>query len=377
MNGNVSEGAQNVLKSAEEGKKPSTRNSNIDVLKFIAAFFVMTGHMGYICGGQVPSVLYTQLQTLGVYILFSLSGALIVKSWCSDPHPIRYACKRFFRIFPPLIVFTLVMAFIVGPILSSLSFNEYFHSGFQIYLKNILLFPIYSLPGVFANVPYANVVNGSLWTIPVEVFMYCIIPIVIQIVGYKKESKKANGILMLFVVMVCVMDVYIRTLPERPSLVIWGTDWVQAMDIIPFYCIGMLFASPAFKKYLNTGIAVLGLALALCVTPSQIGYRIMLYVLIPYCCFSFAEAKPIFGIEMNFQHEISYGIYLYGFFVQQLVVHLFKNVLEINLTQNLYLLISVVLTCQLALLSEKYVEKPALRLSKKICGKLSQSQGKN
>ena len=343
------------------------RNGNIDLLRLLAAIFVMSGHMAYICGGQIPQIMGTHIHALGVYILFTLSGALIVKSWCSDPNPLRYLCKRVFRIFPPLIVFVLLMAYVVGPLLTSLSVNDYFHSGFEIYLRNILLYPIYGLPGVFGEVPYTGVVNGSLWTIPVEVAMYCIIPIVLTATCYRNDSKKINFFLLLIVVAACATSSVFMAMPDKPRLIFWGTDWIQALDIVPFYFIGMLFASPVLKKYLNLKIAIVALTAAFCLKPTAVLYRILLYILIPYCCFSFAEAKPFISHQKYMQHEISYGIYLYGFFFQQLTVHFFKNILGIELTQNLYLFISLILTCGFALLSEKFVERSMLQLSKKIC----------
>lgn len=172
--------------------------------------------------------------------------------------------------------------------------------------------------------------------------------------------------------MVCAAGSVFMAMPDRPRLIFWGTDWIQTLDIVPFYFIGMLFASPVLKKYLNLKIAIVAFAAAFCLKPTAILYRILLYILIPYCCFSFAESKPFISHQKCMQHEISYGIYLYGFFFQQLTVHFFKNILGVELTQNLYLLISSILTCGFALLSEKFVERPMLQLSKNICMKLKE-----
>lgn len=353
--------------------KVSTRNCNIDILRLIAAVFVMAGHMGHICGGHVPTLLWTPIHTLGVYILFSISGALITKSWWSDPNPVRYVLKRFFRIFPPLVVFTFLMVFVAGPILSSLSMAEYFqNAGTYVYLKNLLLSPVYALPGVFGNIPYAGVVNGSLWTIPVEVAMYCVIPPVVTITCYRKDSEHISLAFVAVVVLVCICDLMVKKMVSIPRVVVWGTDWVQALDVVPFYCIGMLFASPAMKRLLNLKIAVIVGVFALCLAPSLICNRVLLYIFIPYFCFSFAESKPIFQFKQDRRHEISYGIYLYGFFIQQLVVYLFMHFLAFDLPQNLILAISMAVTIGCALLSERYIEQPALLLMRKIVGRFGQ-----
>lgn len=110
----------------------------------------MAGHMAYIGGYTLPTLWGEGIQALGVKIFFLIGGFLIAKSWESDSNPVRYMTKRVFRIFPALIAFTLVAAYVIGPILSTLTINEYFQSPLvRNYLRNILLFPAYSLPGVF------------------------------------------------------------------------------------------------------------------------------------------------------------------------------------------------------------------------------------
>ena len=90
----------------EENSHYSSRNNNFNILRFIAAVFVIIGHMYYITG-SVPFVVYGQaVSTIGVKILFLLSGYFITISYLSDDRPrhlIRYAVKRVFRIFPALI----------------------------------------------------------------------------------------------------------------------------------------------------------------------------------------------------------------------------------------------------------------------------------
>lgn len=346
------------------------RNHNVDIIRIIAAMFVMAGHMAYISGGTVPTFLHVQIHAIGVYMLFSLGGALIVRSWCNDPNPFHYACKRFFRIFPPLIVFTVLMVFVAGPLLSTLPVKDYFlQPGTVLYLKNILLYPVYTLPGVLGDVPYTWVVNGALWTIPIEIAMYCVIPLVVTVSCFRKDSKHMNWILLLFAVTICGLDLWFSSLPERPRAVIWGTDWVQALDVVPFYFIGMLYASSTVKRFLNIKVALLAVAVAMCLSPTLVESHIILYFLIPYCCFSFAEAGTVFQLGFKKWHDISYGIYLYGFFVQQLTVHFSKNVLHQNLSQDVLFVFSALITILFALLSDKYIEQPVMRLCKRLCSK--------
>ena len=63
----------------------------------------------------------------GMFCYALAGGYLITKSWLSDPHPARYAVRRFFRLWPPLAVFVFLMVFVTGPILSSRGVWNYFH----------------------------------------------------------------------------------------------------------------------------------------------------------------------------------------------------------------------------------------------------------
>ena len=166
------------------------RDNNFNIIRFVAAIMVMAGHMAYIGGYTLPTLWGEGIQALGVKIFFLIGGFLIAKSWESDSNPVRYMTKRVFRIFPALIAFTLVAAYVIGPILSTLTINEYFQSPLvRNYLRNILLFPAYSLPGVFETNPYPNAVNGSLWTLPIEFAMYILVPIILILAGKKKEKR--------------------------------------------------------------------------------------------------------------------------------------------------------------------------------------------
>lgn len=67
-----------------------------------------------------------------------------------------------------------VTALVIGPIFTSLSIEEYFQSR-QVYkyLLNAVPYRIeFILSGVFVDLPFQNGVNGSLWTLPIELLCY-------------------------------------------------------------------------------------------------------------------------------------------------------------------------------------------------------------
>ena len=358
------------VKTGDQGKSAS-RDNNFAVLRLCAALMVISGHMGYIVGGSVPTLFGRSIQSLGVYILFLIGGYLITKSWMSDPHPLRYAIKRFMRIWPPLAVFVLFAAFVAGPILSTLPVKEYFsNAGFITYLRNLAFYIIYALPGVFTNLPYPNAVNGSLWTLPVEVLMYIVVPILLTVVRARKNTRLSKAALVVSCVLVCILDCCVYTYAPGLRLVVYGTDWISALHIIPFYLIGVVCTIPELRKYLNLQVALVLLFVCSCLNMSYVGMQIVLYFVMPYIVFSLAFApKPAFT-RLKGKAEISYGLYLYGFFVQQLVVAVAQKFgYQIGFMPAF--VISCVLTAVAAYASYYFVERPALALSRKILKKIS------
>jgi len=111
---------------------------------------------------------------IGVSGFFVLSGFLIYQSVLNTTTIGVFIKKRFWRIFPGLIVVVLLCSLILGPLVSSLSFRAYFTSTqtYDYLLRNILLIPSDNiLPGVFQH-NFVPVINGSLWTLRYEVLCY-------------------------------------------------------------------------------------------------------------------------------------------------------------------------------------------------------------
>lgn len=351
-------------------QRSADRENNFTVLRLIAALMVISGHMGYIVGSSIPTLFGRQIQSLGVYIFFLIGGYLITTSWMSDPHPLRYAVKRFMRIWPPLAAFVLVAAFVVGPLLSNLSIRDYFlDGGYKAYLKNLALNVSYSLPGVFSDLPYPNAVNGYLWTLPVEAFMYLCVPILLTVVRTKSNSRLSKILLIASCILVCTLDCCVYVYAPGLRLVIYGTDWISALHIIPFYLIGVVWTLPELRKYLNLQVAVVVLFACSCLNMSYVSMQVVLYCAMPYIVFSFAfTPRPAFA-KLQGKAEISYGLYLYGFFVQQVVVDVAQRC-GYAISYTPALIISCVLTIAVAYLSYYLVERPALALSKKMLRKL-------
>ena len=109
---------------------------------------------------------------------FAMSGYQISDSWRHEPSWWRFCAKRILRLWPPLLFVLLVTALIIGPLVSTLKLAEYLSArGTWSYIvHNAGLYTLqHRLPGVFDNNPWPWSVNGSIWTLPMELTGYLLV----------------------------------------------------------------------------------------------------------------------------------------------------------------------------------------------------------
>ena len=158
----------------------TVRPNSFDLLRLLAALAVVGGHACELSGhvSADPLARFTGvggLGSLGVSVFFAISGFLVVCSFARRPNVASFAAARALRLLPALAVVVLVSALLIGPLVTRAPLSAYFTAP-QTWLypiRNILILPVtYHLPGVFAANPYPDAVNGSLWTLRVEVGFY-------------------------------------------------------------------------------------------------------------------------------------------------------------------------------------------------------------
>jgi peptidoglycan/LPS O-acetylase OafA/YrhL len=331
------------------------RNS-LDLLRLAAATMVLYSHQFSLTGKSEP--LFLGLNTYGgagVTMFFLLSGVLVQRSWASDPNLIRFFTRRGLRIFPGLMVVVLVSVFLLGPLVSTHMPRDYFSAGqtYQ-YLLTVVLSNSWYLPGVFLANPYPGAVNGSLWTLPVEFFCYTSVAIV-GLVPWATQNSRIMLSLFLAVIAVPIGGILFghRFAPHFQML---ATFWVGV-------ALAALFSESQYPSHRR---GLFWLCFSLCIIAlSYSSDRAWTHVLM--LCF----AASLVGLAFIFDWgarltgplgDLSYGVYIYAFPVQQTVVYLG---LGRGWSFEWHLVLSVLATYGLAWLSWHVVEKPALRIKPK------------
>ena len=348
-----------------------SRKNNFNIIRTAASLFVFAGHTGRITGIEPPGFSGYVLHEMGVAILFMLAGYLVTESWLKDPDLLRYGIRRFFRLWPPFAVMIFIMTFVAGPLVSELGFSGYFQSWYSAYLNNLRLYITYALPGVFTDLPIANTVNGSLWTMPVEAALYVITPLTAAALHMRRRSDRSFAAAAMLTAAFLALDLYFIAFMRGTQVVFYRTDLISAHHLGLSYITGALFTYPQVKRSLNLQKSCIGMGVLLLLSraPAPLLYFFM-DLFIPYFVFSFALApEPVFQ-GFGRKRDLSYGIYLYGFFFQQLTVQCMRRS-NLNPEYISVLVISLLPTLLAAIISWKLVEKPLQLCTHMLISRLS------
>lgn len=333
------------------------RNNNLNIIRFIAALMVILGHC-YLLSGEAQFVdpLYKLIRQanpgdLAVCIFFFFSGFLINKSVHKGCGLLSFFRGRCIRIIPSLAVVVILCAFVLGTSITTYSLREYLTDAETYrYLLNITVFALkYNLPGVFELNISESCVNGSLWTLRVEFLCY-IVCYVLWKIGLS-EKKRAKYLVPPFL-MAYFAFCYI-ILAANPS----AQAALRACGM--FYC-GMIYYTYREFIPINRMLVLLcgaGVAISVAVHLYDIGLLLCLPYILIYLAFGTKIKWSSFGAKA----EISYGIYLCAFPIQQTIIMLFGG----SMSPWLNFLITLPLAVFCGLLLNIFVETPITRKFKK------------
>lgn len=357
--------------------------NNFDLLRLFAAVLVLFAHSFDLLGLDEPIVHAFSWGDLGVLIFFSISGFLVTRSWDYNPRLLAFGAKRALRLVPGLFVSLLVVALVLGPLVSSVPPGTYFADtsvkGYV--LNNLILQSDYQLIGVFAHNVYPTAVNGSLWTLPVEVKAYFLLAVV-----------GAVGVLVRFRPLILVFSFY-AVIAMFPSGRLWLPGGVHytafllslQMPATTVAAVGNAASTGSYTIY-TVYVAAFGLGAALYVlrrvVPIAWPLAVVAFAAVVYAIATQSDTTGLYIITFSVPYlvlwisyrthrfvrlpgwwgDYSYGIYIYAFPIQQTLSQLLAPI-----SGYLLFVLALIPTLALAALSWTYVEKPMLRL-KSIAG---------
>jgi peptidoglycan/LPS O-acetylase OafA/YrhL len=154
------------------------RTTGFDYIRLTLATSIILWHGISTSYGQVVELGYWR-SPIGVayhFVLpmfFALSGFLVCGSLDRCPTLISFFALRVLRIVPALAMEVLLSALLLGPALTVLPISAYLADPrLHAYFLNMLGDIHYVLPGVFDGNPVGHTVNAQLWTMPYELMCY-------------------------------------------------------------------------------------------------------------------------------------------------------------------------------------------------------------
>ncbi len=307
--------------------RASGRENNFDVLRLLGATLVLASHSFVVTGAAEPRIGHWPLGTFGVEVFFAISGFLIAASWLRQPNLRGFVVRRGLRILPALALTVVLCAFLVGPLVTEISLSSYFTSPATLgYVVDNMVSTAtggfgheiaLDLPGVFASHP-DHAVNVSLWTLPIEVRAYGLVA-ALGLIGLLGRSviPVAVAFFALSVAPIGVVDLPVLGAP---------LDFLRGADGLAAHLTALFFVSAAFYRYrdrvpLRWGLALIALV-GLIASLGTAVERPVLLIAIPYLVLCAAYLSSGGLRRLTRPGDVSYGIYLFAFPVQQMIFEL-------------------------------------------------------
>lgn len=326
----------------------TVQKNSFDLLRLFAAALVLYSPQHALLGLTEPELVgWSTLGGFGVSIFFFLSGFLVWSSWARDPDLKRFFIRRSLRIFPALCFVVLVTVLVLGPIFSKLAAADYFAS-FEAwrYLSTAVLVVWRGLPGVFVDNPFPLAVNGSLWTLPVEFLCYVSVAVVGSVSLVRRDWLIA-------------LSLGVAVLAAAFGPLLLGNRFVPHLEMVAFFWWGVVYGFVRWRPEFECKPWVIGLGVVLMAFSllgshgvERTGMLVLAVALVV------AAQRVHWGSYITDRlGDLSYGMYIFAFPVQQIVVELGRHR---GWTFATYLSLSFVVTSVLAYLSWHLLEKRAL-----------------
>ncbi|HEY7149866.1 MAG TPA: acyltransferase [Gaiellaceae bacterium] len=356
-----------ISRRSGNGERPSAarledrlrdRRNNFDVLRLLAASFVLFSHSYALTDSAEPFADLSgwTLGEVGVVMFFAMSGFLISKSWSEQPRLAPFAVKRALRLLPALAVAVTVTVFVVGPLFTTLPLSTYFTdpTTWVYWIRSSLLVTFFgTLPGVFEHNPYPDAVNGSLWTLPVEACCYALAA-ALGTIGLLRRSGVLAAASCLLIL--CVTP--LSTLATAPPGGTTGGSLTLVIMLGATFVLGSLAYS--LREGLHLSWIVVVVLMALWVLTWSGDWTKMTGVLaIGFTVLVFAFRTPAWLRRLTAPGDLSYGIYVYAFPVQQSLAAMWHDISPLAMFA-----IAFPVTYALAFASWRLVERPALALKR-------------
>ncbi|SNS59585.1 Peptidoglycan/LPS O-acetylase OafA/YrhL, contains acyltransferase and SGNH-hydrolase domains [Sphingomonas laterariae] len=321
-----------LLIPAEAG---AMRRNNFDAIRLGMALLVIWSHCFAIYHGSEANEPVSRLLgghynagNVGVWVFFIISGFLISHSYVRSPDLWTYLKRRVARIHPGFIAATSICAFLVVPLFSSQGFAVLSPAEVARTIGlNILLQGHMPPSDAFAANP-VQAVNGALWSIPFEFWCY----LGLAALGAAGAMRKRIAVPLLMV-LIMLVRAWLDLTGRKPGggiigdIIGWPYLWFA---VAPCFLAGMsvyLYRDRLPRSRTLFAGLLLALLIAAHLPVSPLASQILCGLLFPpataYMVFHLGFSRSVRLPDVARRGDYSYGTYLYGFPIQQMVMAAF------------------------------------------------------
>ena len=336
-----------------------TPKNNLNLIRLVAALAVTFSHAYVLTGHakQEPWLMLTGAQTfayLAVFVFFVVSGLLISRSFDQNSNIGYYIGSRVLRIYPALLMSVVLCALPLGLAFTHLPISDYLHNArvLNYIVENLRFNTNYELPGVFVNTPVSNTVNGSLWTLAIEVYAYFMV-VIFALLGLLKSRSLFNVTAAMLVLL------YMK---EPAGFLLVPGEWDTPV-FIPLA--GFLFGAFVYvnRCHIQGRLRYIVLLLIIYgIFQDSVVHRTLFTVAVGYVVLVIGFHQKL-QLNIFLKNDYSYGIYIYSFPIQQAIVFSLPDLQPLQ-----HFVLAMLCILPLAALSWHLLEKPALQLKRFLPG---------
>lgn len=304
---------------------PDLSRNNFDFLRFALAALVIFSHsFALLSGSDATEPLHRLTRgqiasgELAVNGFFILSGFLVTHSWVKVPLLLPFFKKRISRIYPGFAVLTILSTLFLIPVACEIPVRSLPPGLLGRQALSMLTLRAYEPPGAFpGNAVHA--LNGSLWSIPIEAWCYVGV-VVLGLLGLIRGRK---GVAVLLAGALALSLVFLiwnlnPGLKFVGAIFGWPRLWVR---MLPYFLSGMVFYLYRDRiRYTPRGALIAFVALIAAIFVPH-GWAIAGPLAGAYVLFWLGFSPSIRLHEWAKRGDFSYGMYLYAFPLQQLIIH--------------------------------------------------------
>lgn len=332
------------------------RNNALNAWRLVLATGVFVGHSFALTGNEdeLLAPVGQLLSQVWVDGFFAISGFLVTGSWLRNPQVKTYLAARALRLLPGLWFCLLLTGFVIAPvaiavqhgpnILATIAPLKYFLMNFTtVTLEG-------DIGGTPKGVPYPDMWNGSLWTLQFEVLCYIAV-MAFGLMGLLRRQWFLPAVTVLALIWSVLLPPWVLGEPVSIAQIL-------ARFTLMFFAGALLHQ---FRDVVPARWSLVGISVGIVLTASLLpNYRLL--AAIPLAYLLIASGAMVKNGHLRFRNDLSYGVYIYAWPLQQLLVMCGLG----TMNPLLFTVVVAAPILALATLSWFVVEKRALSLKSRL-----------